>query len=188
MIIGLTGRNASGKGTVGDWLVSQGFAYTSLSDAIRSWLKEQGKEPTRDNLTWAGRQLRELGGPGVLALRTLSMLTEGQDTVIDSIRNPAEVAVLRTRRDFVMVEVWAEEAVRYDRLLQRGRAGDARNFEEFARQESAELTSASAAGQQLVATAEMADVRLNNDGDPAALEALLVESLPQWRSMSRNLD
>ena len=38
MIVGLTGRNASGKGTVAAWLESQGFGYTSLSDAIRLYL------------------------------------------------------------------------------------------------------------------------------------------------------
>lgn len=182
MIIGLTGRNAAGKGTVAEWLQSQGFFYTSLSDAIRSYLREQGQEPTRDNLTAAGRLLREQGGPAVLAVRTLASLPANRDCIVDSVRNPAEVQALRARRDFLFVEVVADEAVRYARLRDRNRAGDAQSFEEFQRQEAAELTSASAAGQQLVATAALADVRVDNNGSAGDLQAALALLLPQWRA------
>lgn len=186
MIVGLTGRNASGKGTVGEWLIAQGFFYTSLSDAIRVWLREQGKETTRDNLTWAGRTLREQGGAGVLATRTLATLVPGKDAIVDSVRTPAEVRELRQRADFVLVEVWADERTRYERLRARGRAGDAADFSEFQRQEAAELTATSAAGQMLVATAELADFRVSNDGEPAELVALLASELPRWREFRRS--
>ncbi len=181
MIIGLTGRNASGKGTVAQWLTRRGFVYTSLSDAIRTWLREQGKEPSRDNLIWAGRTLRSQSGPGVLAERTLTALPPGQDALVDSVRNPAEVEVLRRRRDFALLEVCAAESVRYERLRARGRAGDAANLEEFRRQEQAELASGDAAAQQLVATAALADCRVDNNGDLAALESQLENLMAQWR-------
>ena len=35
MIIGLTGRNAAGKGAAAEFLKSKGFAFHSLSDVIR---------------------------------------------------------------------------------------------------------------------------------------------------------
>lgn len=181
MIIGLTGRNASGKGTVADWLVEQGFVYTSLSDAIRVWLREQGKEPSRDNLIWAGRTLRSQGGPGVLAVKTLATLPAGRHALVDSVRNPAEVEVLRQRGDFILVEVCADEAVRYERLRSRGRSGDAANLEEFRRQEQAELASGDAAAQQLVATAALADLHIDNNGDRPALLAQLENLLAQWQ-------
>lgn len=182
MIVGLTGRNASGKGTVAAWLVSQGFVYTSLSDAIRSWLAEQGQEPTRDNLIAAGRRLRAEGGPGVLASRTLAALPAGRNVIVDSVRLPAEVAVLRQAKDFVLIEVVADERLRYERLAARARAGDARSFEEFQRQEQAELTSTDSAGQQLVATAALADVRLDNGEDLAVLHAQLQQLLHSWQT------
>ena len=184
MIIGLTGRNASGKGTIADWLVARGFRYTSLSDAIRDWLRAQGQDPTRDNLTWAGRTLRSEGGPGVLAVRTLAVIAPGEDVVVDSVRNPAEVEALRARPDFVLLEVHADRQVRWQRLAARGRAGDARDFAEFARQEEAELASGDPAAQQLVATAALADARVDNGGDRQALEAALESLLRQWRSRS----
>ncbi|MSP92567.1 MAG: hypothetical protein EXR79_12325 [Myxococcales bacterium] len=180
MIVGLTGRNAAGKGTVAAWFRARGFAYTSLSDAIRVWLAGQGKEPTRDHLIWGGRALRRAGGPGVLAERTLAALVPESDVIVDSIRTPAEVAVLRARPDFVLLEVHASEAVRWQRLAARGRAGDAATLEEFRRQEGAELSSADSAAQQLVATAALADIIVPNDGDEADL-AVRLDAL--WRRL-----
>lgn len=181
MIAGLTGRNASGKGTVAAWLEAQGFGYTSLSDAIRLHLAEQNVEPTRDNLIAAGRALRQEGGPGVLAEHTLRRIPPGVDYVVDSIRNPAEVEALRQRPDFVLIEVAAEEPARYERLALRSRAGDAASLEEFRRQENAELASGDPAAQQLLATAALADVVVENDGDVATLHAQLQKLLPELR-------
>ena len=42
MIIGLTGENCAGKGTVADYLKKKGFYYLSLSDVIREELKADG--------------------------------------------------------------------------------------------------------------------------------------------------
>ena len=182
MIVGLTGRNASGKGTVAAWLEAQAFGYTSLSDAIRLHLRDQGLATTRDNLIAAGNALRQEGGPGVLAERTLARIDPQADVVVDSIRNPAEVKALRTRADFVLVEVAADEAVRYARLSLRQRSGDAQSFSEFQRQEAAELASGDPSAQQLVATAALADVIVHNNGDLAALHAQLAELLPRWRA------
>lgn len=181
MIIGLTGRNASGKGTVADWFVAQQFGYVSLSDAIRQALREQGLEPTRDNMIAAGRNLRASGGAGVLAEKTLPLIALGADFVVDSIRNPAEVQVLRRRSDFVLLDIQADEAARYARLSARARAGDALDFKEFQRQERAELQSGDAAAQQLVSTAALADVTVNNDGDLAALIEKLQKLLSSLR-------
>jgi dephospho-CoA kinase len=157
MIFGLTGRNCSGKGTVAEYFQARGFGYYSLSDVIRQVLVEQGKPESRDNLIAAGNTLRRDGGPGVLGVRILALLESGNDYVVDSIRNPAEVVALRAREDFVLLEVRAPERLRYDRLVDRGRVGDATSFDEFQRQERAELQSADSAAQQLDATAACAD-------------------------------
>jgi len=182
MIVGLTGRNASGKGTVAAWLQARGFRYLSLSDAIRDHLRAQGLEPTRDRMILAGRAMRTEGGAGVLAERTLAVLDPGTDAIVDSVRNPAEVEVLRRRADFVLVEVHADEQTRYSRLNERARAGDAKDFEEFQRQEAAELQSGDLAAQQLIATAALADLVLTNDGDVPELEARLEALLATWRA------
>ncbi len=164
MIIGLTGRNGAGKGTVADWFTARGFEFTSLSDAIRRDLRARGLEITRDNLIAGGRRLRQAGGAGILASRSLAHIEAegGGDWIVDSIRNPAEVHVLRTAPAFALVEVCASAKVRYARVVARGRGGDAESLEEFMRQEQAELHSKEASSQQLLATAELADHQVDN--------------------------
>lgn len=169
MIIGLTGRNCAGKGTVAEYFTARSFGYYSLSDAIRQHLADQGIPESRDNLIAAGNQLRREGGPGVLGAKILALLEPGKDYVVDSIRNPSEVTELRSRADFVLLEVRAPERLRYERLVSRGRVGDATSFEEFQRQEQAELQSADSAAQQLDATAACADHVVTNDGGLDAL-------------------
>jgi len=41
VVIGLVGRNASGKGQVAEYLKSKGFIYYSLSDVIRNEASRQ---------------------------------------------------------------------------------------------------------------------------------------------------
>ena len=43
MIIGLTGKNGSGKGVVAAFLKERGFIFHSLSDVIREEIKKQAK-------------------------------------------------------------------------------------------------------------------------------------------------
>ncbi len=50
MIIGLTGKNASGKGEVAQYLKTRGFTFYSLSDVLREELKRKKKVISRNNL------------------------------------------------------------------------------------------------------------------------------------------
>ena len=123
--MGLTGRNASGKTTVVQWFASRGVRTVSCSDSIRGWLSEQGTEESRESLIEGGRELRRRGGPGILAEMLLDELS-GDDAVIDSIRTPGEVEVLRTRGDFVLIEVRAGADSRRRRRQSGDPDGDSR--------------------------------------------------------------
>ena len=172
MLIGLTGRNASGKSTLVGWFSDKGLRSVSCSDSIRSWLRDQGLETTRDALIEGGRQLRREGGAGVLAEMLLEIL-DGEDAVVDSIRTPAEVEALRNRGDFTLIEVRADEESRWRRMTERGRAGDPTDRSVFLSQEAAEASSKDKAGQALDATAVMADITILNDGSIEDLESKL---------------
>src|SRR5262245_28285001 len=100
MLIGLTGRNAAGKGEVAKYLQTKSFYYYSLSDAIRDEIRLQGKEPTRELLILAGNELRHKFGSAILAERILQRLEDDKNYVIDSIRNPAEVEAFRRAKHF----------------------------------------------------------------------------------------
>ena len=164
MIIGLTGRNASGKGEAAKFLKERGFHYFSLSDVLREEASKNGKEITRDSLMALGNSLREKGGPGVLAEKIFSKFDPEKYYVIDSIRHPAEVQVLKRRNDFFLLEVQAPQKLRFERIRQRNREKDSKTFEEFQALEKKEAKSDVSSDQQLEAAISMVDTVLNNAG------------------------
>ena len=174
MLIGLTGRNASGKSTLVAWFVSKGMLSESCSDSIRAHLREQGVAESRSALIEGGRELRRMGGAGILAEMLLERLA-GSDAVIDSIRTPGEVEALRSREDFVLIEVRAGMEARWKRAQERARAGDALDRETFFAQEQSEAVAKDEAGQALDATASLADMILVNDDSIDELNADLEE-------------
>src|ERR1700709_821979 len=141
MIIGLTGRNASGKSEVANYLRQRGFTSYSLSDVLRDELKARRKTVTRTNLIWLGNKLRDTYGPSVLADKIMDRLQDDHHYVIDSFRNPEEVKAFRRTKDFRLISVEATPKQRFERMLLRNREADARTFEEFVKHENKELHS-----------------------------------------------
>lgn len=161
-MLGLTGANASGKGAVATYLAGLGFACHSLSDIVREEAVRRGLSPEREQLIVVGNLLRVEQGAGALARRVLPRL--GARDVVDSIRNPAEVEVLRVLPHFVLLGIRAPVDLRFARSRARSRAGDPTTLDEFLareRQEEGDLPTA----QQLTATLALADLVLENDGD-----------------------
>ncbi len=172
MIIGVSGRNGAGKGEVVSFLERRSFYPLSLSDVIRDELSRQGVEETRERMIEAGRALRSAEGPGALAERLARKLSFDRNYVIDSIRHPAEVEVLRERADgFNLLWIRADPATRLARIRARGRAGDPQALEEFRRLEERELASDDPAAQQLLAVEALADAVIDNESDLATLHA-----------------
>tara|TARA_B100000575_G_scaffold156397_1_gene124844 strand:+ start:3018 stop:3560 length:543 start_codon:yes stop_codon:yes gene_type:complete len=172
MLIGLTGRNAAGKTTVVNWFADRGFKKGSCSDSIRTWLTKKGLDSTRENLIQGGRDLRSMHGPGILAEMLLEEF-QGQNAIVDSIRTTAEVNALRERGDFYLIEIRADQDVRWERSRERSREGDPLTKADFIDAENEELVSKDEVGQSLIATAELADYVIENDGDVESLELIL---------------
>lgn len=164
MIIGLTGKNASGKGEVAAYLQERGFLFYSLSDVLRAELKKSGKSQTRDNLVWLGNKLRNEFGPSVLADRILDWIEDDRHYVIDSFRNPEEVIAFRRTKEFALISVDASPQRRFERIKSRGRVGDIKTYREFVDHETREATSADPTKQNLDACAKMADFHVANNG------------------------
>ncbi len=176
VVIGLTGPNAAGKGEAAAYLEGRGFRAHSLSDVVREEAAARGLPPTREHLIRIGNVIRREEGPGALARRIVGRL--GSRDVVDSIRNPAEVEVLRGVPDFLLVGVTAPVELRFSRSLGRARPGDPLTLEEFVAREAQE-NSADPDGQQLAATFHLADRVVENSGRLAdlhrALEHLLTD-------------
>ncbi|MBI4368367.1 MAG: AAA family ATPase [Candidatus Omnitrophica bacterium] len=164
MIIGLTGKNGSGKGEAARFLKERGFEYLSLSDVVREEVAKAKKPVTRENLIRKGNELRRKFGPNVLAKRVIQRMESDRNYVIDSVRHPAEAKTLKAENGFVLLNVTAPPKVRFERLKKRKRENDPKTFGQFTRLESAEGKSAVRSDQQLDRTLALADYTVQNSG------------------------
>eukprot|EP01085_Mycamoeba_gemmipara_P000098 Mycagemm_TRINITY_DN1206_c0_g1::TRINITY_DN1206_c0_g1_i1::g.98::m.98 type:complete len:192 gc:universal TRINITY_DN1206_c0_g1_i1:112-687(+) len=173
-LIGVCGRNASGKTTVTQRLADRGFVALSLSDAIRDELAARKQPTSRENMIEVGNELRRAHGAGVLGQRVVARLNPEKDYVIDSVRHPLEVQAMRnSTRFFRLIAVEASAEVRFARLQARGRTGDTKTLEDFMKVEKLENNHPDPAGQQLDAVMELADLRLDNDTTEEAFVAVV---------------
>ncbi len=179
MIIGLTGKNGAGKGEVATFLKERGFHYFSLSDVLREEAGKAGMPLTRDTLIGLGNRLRAEYGPGVLAERIFSRLDPEKNYVIDSVRHPSEVQVLRRRRDFYLACVQAPVEIRFERLKGRGRENDPTDLRKFRELEEREAQSTTSSDQQLDHAISLADVVVENAGPLEILHAKVREVVLQ---------
>lgn len=164
MIIGLTGKNGSGKGEVASFLTKRGFHYLSLSDEVREEMKRQGVKITRENLIPFANDLRNKYGPSYLAEKVLEKMDPDKNYVVDSVRNPFEVETLRKRRNFHLISIVADPRVRFERLKARGRENDPKDYKKFLEIDAAEAGNPDPSAQQMNRTHEMADAVVENNG------------------------
>src|SRR3989338_7638046 len=133
--IGLTGTISSGKTTIRDCFSTEKIKheYTSLSDIVREEATKRNTEHTRENLQNVGDDLRKNNGAGVLAIKTLEKIKNYNSKVvlIDGIRNPGEIEVLKKSGDFFLLALDAPFEVRYSRAVDRARESDPKVRNEF---------------------------------------------------------
>jgi dCMP deaminase len=195
MLIGLTGRNAAGKGEVARYLQKKSFYYYSLSDVIRDEIRSRDLQPTRELLITVGNELRQRYGANILAERILAKVEDDKHYVIDSIRNPAEVNAFRSAKHFKLIRIEAPVEIRFQRILKRHRESDPRTLAEFVELENREAEGDDTS-QNLVKVELMADHALVNDGtleqvypqvDELLLKLLKEIQRPSWDEYFMNI-
>ena len=82
MIIGLTGRNGTGKTEVANYLKSKGFELISLSDILREEARKRNMDEKRDNLIKLGNEMRKKFGSGILAIKAIEKIKKGRNYCI----------------------------------------------------------------------------------------------------------
>jgi len=180
LIVGLTGKLGSGKGTIAEYLAGKGFWVTSLSDRIREEIKSRGEEVTREKLLQVADELRQYFGPEVLAKRTWEKLVAAgvSKAVIDSIRGEAEVDFLKGKEGFVLLGVVADPKVRFERVKARQRESDPQTLEEFLAVEEKDIKSGQGkVGRDIEKCLEKADFIIENNGTIEQLQKKIEEIL-----------
>ncbi len=166
-VIGLTGPIASGKGVVAKYLISLGFSNFTLSDIIKDEATKRGLPHERQVLQDIGNEMRENFGNDILA-RIISerISDESGNVVIDSIRNPGEVAFLKGKYNFYLIGIQANEDKRFVLGSKRGTERDKLTPEEFQSLAARDLgIGEKPSGQQVDECLKLSDIILMNDLD-----------------------
>jgi len=170
IILGLTGSIASGKDVISEYLKEKEFLYISLSSIIRNMASKYDIEITRKNLQDFGNKLREQHGSGYLAEEALKIIKENncKKAVIDGIRNPGEIEVLKNQNNFqfTLISVDSSLETRYQRLLIRNKPSDPKTWQEFIKADERDKgRGESETGQGVAKCMDSADFKLINEKD-----------------------
>jgi len=167
IVIGLVGPIASGKGTISEYLKSQGFKYFSLSNVVREETQNRGLEMTRENLQDVGNDLRENFGGSVLVDKLVDRIKKEDFVVIDGVRNPLEIQAIKNSLNGKIVNISAYKNRRVERYLERAkvRGEDDASITSFKKIDARDLGQGeSNSGQQVQACIDLADFSLKNNG------------------------
>ncbi len=166
MILGITGKYASGKGEIANYLQKKGFGYFSFSAMIEEECKKRCLLPTRENTINIANEVREKHGNAYWAKKIISRIQKGRNYVVESFRNPDEVREFKKLPGFKLLLVEAPQQVRYDRAVKRKRVADSdiSAFEKFREKEEQESKNPNKSSQQLDECARMADMKIENNG------------------------
>ena len=165
MIIGLTGRIASGKGVVSDFFKEKGFEYLSLSQEVREEAKKRGILIERKNLQDLGNLMRKEESSGALAKRIIKKINKNKNYIIDGIRNTGEIQELKKqfKDDFYLISLDADLKMRWRNTQNRGKESDPKTYEEFLKADKRDFEENLENGQQVKKCMELADYSLLNN-------------------------
>lgn len=182
MVIGITGTDGAGKGTVVSYLVSKhGFTHYSSRDFIVAEIEKQGLELSRSQMRLTANELRENFGNDVVVVKALERAkNESKDNVvIESVRATAEAEYLKAHGGIILA-VDADAKVRFERVQARRSATDKVTLEQFLEHEELEKNDPNPHGMQKAKVMEMADFTIKNSESIADLQNQVEEFLHQF--------
>lgn len=178
MIIGITGSDGGGKGTVVEYLVSKGFTHYSSREFIVAEIERQGLPTDRNQMRLTANELRaKYGNEFVVKQAYEKAKVEGKDkVVIESIRALAEARYLKEQGG-TLLSVDADPVVRYERVQARRSDTDKVTYEQFLAHEELEKNDPDPNGMQKAKVMQMADYTIMNEGTLEELQSKVDEFL-----------
>jgi len=163
-IIGITGTIGAGKGALVEYLKTKGFEHYSARDFFTKELKKRGVIVNRDTMTELANELRAQNGTGYI-MKELYVEAKacGKNAVIESIRTPGEVEILKSKGDFLLLAIDADPKIRYQRVVERASALDNVTYEKFLSDEAREMQNNNPSKQNIAEVMEEANFILTNN-------------------------
>ncbi|TFG03392.1 MAG: flagellar hook-basal body complex protein FliE [Promethearchaeota archaeon] len=164
-VIGFCGLPGSGKSTAIESIVDLGSVVT-MGDIVRDEAKRRGINPTDENLGKIGRELRSKHGPEIIAKKCIEYIRNLHQQVIfvDGIRSRHEVKEFRKKWKFPLIAIVLGDKKRFNRLYERARSDDPKNFENLKERDERE------SNYGLKEVIKEADYKINNDSSIKSLK------------------
>ncbi len=177
MLLGITGTNGSGKGTVVDYLVMQkGFSHYSARMFLIEEVRARHLPQNRDSMRDVANALRKEHQASYLMERLFVMAAEEPKAVLESVRTIGEAEFLKSK-GAILLAVDADKKLRYERVVARGSETDQVDFEKFCAQEDLEMASPDPWDMNVFGVMQMSDARIENNGSLEELHAKVDETL-----------
>jgi uridine kinase len=185
IVLGISGRNGSGKDTVADYLVSKHQAEKLvfsdlLTEALSFFITKIG----RSDHAWLSTFLREKYGEGILgvAMKRRIKRSTADLVVVSGLRDFGELSMIRSFSSGYLVFVETDQKVRWERLKKRNKkADDTVSFLKFQRQKEKLPSEAWISGLK-----EKADFIINNNSQRELAEQQVEKILTKIYSRANN--
>jgi dephospho-CoA kinase len=163
IIIGLTGKIASGKTTVANYIKEKyGAEIYGFSKPLRDILQRLYIPMERPNLALLSSIIRKNFGENIISL-TIKKDIEGSNSkiiILDGIRRMPDIEEVKKMSNFKLISINTDVKIRYARLLSRGQNEDdsSKTYEDFLNDENKE------ADKQIPEIMEKAEITIDNNG------------------------
>ena len=140
-VMGISGLPGSGKSLVSEIAIKRGAVIVSMGDIIREEAKKRGQS-TKET----AQKLREEFGQYIVSELTIKKVKKLQEEdpeskiIVEGIRSPHEVDMFKENfEDFIILSIFANPSLRFERLKLRMREDDSTDYAEFKNRDQMEL-------------------------------------------------